>query len=573
MTPSDNCVACEEQLGAYVVGLLDPESAEWVRRHSDTCERCALALRETRALAGVVRAVPVPGPAVAFDDSLAAVLSRVTEHESTAAAFAPVSPREATMDARGVSAQPAREAVISRHKARQRRLRSLGALAAALALIVAATAIFSSFTGHRRVAGPAVASPTATETSTPSPQPAWKTVAHLSSMGGQIMVARSDPRVLYRLQPGMKLSRSGDEGQTWSARTIPMDRVGPTGRASIDVDPSNQNTLYLSLTPGPDGPSCPQLSIGAKVARSGNPLCVFQYVSTDGGASWKQPVLPEPGALGIGGLGAVVAQGKTRYARLDVGSVGFPIGVRLVSSVDGGVTWTFADGQVAAQGDTVWEFIATPTGSSLFAEGVPTWSVANGKLDLIHTDLWRSEDAGRTWSDLGQFPDITTPSASQNHLMAATIQGGRTIVYRYTSEENTTVVGAQAVYVSTDAGKSWQAVPFDGVPQIAGMFLPPAAPFVLGQPADGSLMLPFANWDGSQTDQMSLAYYEWRPGAASWTRLTPDVTLYYSQPGWLTSAQNGQPEAIWLRVFAGFTQSTPGVEQGTGEDLLRFSLG
>ena len=105
------------------------------------------------------------------------------------------------------------------------------------------------------------------------------------------------------------------------------------------------------------------------------------------------------------------------------------------------------------------------------------------------------------------------------------------------------------------------------------LFLPPSAPYVSGQPADGSLALAFANWDGVETHPMTEAYFSWRPGATSWTRLTPDVTIDNDQPGWIAPGGNGQPETIWLRSITGFIQTVPGTFRGEDEELLRCAIG
>lgn len=250
---------------------------------------------------------------------------------------------------------------------------------------------------------------TAAATATPTGS-AWTTVSDASQMAS---IAPAALRTRYDVFSGQdsktspayfRLRRSDDFGQTWTNLTPPqipgVSYPANIGFVTGVMSPLNPKVyiLTLQLYNAP----CP----------SGSRHCQTQYVTTDGGATWSQITLPASGLLGAHspisiprGM-APLAQGTRLYSFLSaeqLAASGVVPSGRLVVSNDGGVTWSFADAQLAARNLAVYAFTAAPSGSTVYAlAGAPLDTTVPGPLPPL--SLWRSDDAGATWTATGPLP-------------------------------------------------------------------------------------------------------------------------------------------------------------------------
>lgn len=247
--------------------------------------------------------------------------------------------------------------------------------------------------------------------------------------------------------PYFRLRRSDDFGKTWT-NLAPPQIAGVSYPANIgfvtgEMNPLNPKiyVLTLQLYNAP----CP----------SGSRSCQTQYVTTDGGATWSQITLPASGLLGAHspisiprGM-APLAQGTRLYSLLSseqLAASGVTPSGRLVISDDGGVTWSFADAPLATQNLSVYGFTAPPSGSTVYAVvGAPLEPGPGSQPPL---SLWRSDDAGATWTATGPLPNQGIVSM----LASASQATGYISLYALTGSK----IGSPSLYVSGNGGATWQ---------------------------------------------------------------------------------------------------------------------
>jgi hypothetical protein len=364
---------------------------------------------------------------------------------------------------------------------------------------------------------------------------AWNQVAQFpthNSYQNSVVVGLNDPNVIYEVNASTNhtFQRSDDGGKTWHTGSFPAIQAGNAGilGSKLNINPLDAHMVWVSLMVGPEDPYCHPAAPGAG--------CTYQYVSTDGGASWSPIQMPGGLVLGYGALGTmdggaadgfIYVQGHRLYTQLSSGNPD-PTQSHLATTLDG-IHWSFADSQLTAKNLVVMEFAVTPTGSTIFATTIPQ----NGSLSSSKRELWRSDDAGAHWTNLGGFP------LGHPHLLGAAEINDMTLVYYVSLDAEGEGIQPDHVFASANNGLSWQAAPTIAVPPGDQVY----NAVYYGTLANGAVLTMFEAGTG-------LDVYSWQPGDKSWTKLSQTVTILPAGDGpylvpWYTPAHNGVPAELW----------------------------
>jgi len=497
-------------------------------------------------------------------DRLARIDQRLQEHIAQLSATHVASrPNPEPESLALVSAPPRRLAAdqLMRRAPRYPALRRWVTMFATAAVVIAYVAVLATNAGHRRSAGPVShQTPTGAASPTSAPTTDWIDLTRLDystsfSANDLPAVAPSNPHVVYEtMAQGMqqhlpaRLRATNDGGVTWRtlATPVPADHIGHAG---IIVSPTNPQTIFLSLIDTTVA-DCPANSVVNSEAGYQS-FCWIQYSSFDGGAQWSLTDLPlapgsTSGMLTAGfssgmpaGSGSPIisdalgAQGQRLFAGyLCVSSSGFPC-IRLVTSDDGGRTWSFADRLLLAGGAAnVCDYIASASSADLFAVTTPT--NCDFREQVART-LWHSVDAGATWVKVRQLatPNEEGMALAHDHTTGATLLYMAAPVMTSNTKDkmgDSIPVFSQAasdVKVSTDGGATWQSAPTKGIPSNHTAFFSVG---LLGPLSDGSVVIdviPPSSADpkgGAFSDNFQGSdLYAWKPGDSGW-RLIGSVT-------------------------------------------------
>jgi hypothetical protein len=283
-----------------------------------------------------------------------------------------------------------------------------------------------------------------------------------------------------------------------------------------------------------------------------------QYVSSDAGLHWSQLKLPLTGAIGAPYLNqqfftsvstdGIHAQGQRLYTALgetNTGGVTKGISMRIVASDDGGTTWKLIDEGVSVSGQFICDFSAAPTGSTLFAIAQTGGSFCYSDAGITDS-LWRSNDGGTTWTEVGKLPAIAS------NILVVSRGGAQPLLYIHMPE--TAEGGAlqpsntlPELEVSADGGKTWRAAPTRGLPTgITTSYGP------LGALVDGSVLKAFL------TPDQTLTFGIWKDGYTAWQSLVKNITpnvayvFVFSNDGktalWLVSQSSADPNGASYSV-------------------------
>jgi len=233
-----------------------------------------------------------------------------------------------------------------------------------------------------------------------------------------IVTDPANPNTIYVAFAGGGVWKSTDGGAFWNAKT---ETLGSLSVGSLEMDPTNANTLYLGLGDPFDG-------TGVGLAKS-----------TDGANTWSDPV--------ILGDSSVIPDIAVSPANSNVVLVATNKG--LYRSTDGGATYSAVTINTgSAEKPYVWS-VAWGGGSNfvLSLEASPSAAATDGQV-------WRSTDNGATWARAtgithsGGITRVTVASAPSNtsvmYAIAAGGAGGSTDFAN--------------LFKSTNGGASWTGV-------------------------------------------------------------------------------------------------------------------
>lgn len=356
-------------------------------------------------------------------------------------------------------------------------------------------------------------------------------------------IAPSDPNVVYEtMAQGMQqhqpasMRMTMDGGATWRSLPLPIkaDHIGFMG---VGVSPIDPRTVYLTVI-DTDAAECPanRLTPGSGNAYSGS-FCWLQYVSVDGGGTWRPIDLPVVNGATAGMLAASIssginhsvssgpirAQGQRLYAGYQcTGPVGISC-ARLVTSSDAGRSWRFADAGLLMGGRAdICDFGVSLRDAIIYA----VTSTAQCKIiKQSPLMLWKSYNGGVTWTKVGSI----ATSTEWGMVPTQNAQTGARLLYMALPAivgQATDKMGghypiiAQApsdVKVSLDGGATWQAAPNRGIPTGHVVYFNVG---LLGALGDGSVVVDVIRATGDNAlaaDNFSgSALYAWKPGETGW---------------------------------------------------------
>jgi photosystem II stability/assembly factor-like uncharacterized protein len=496
------CAEWAELLAAVSPADLAPNDHAALEAHLVTCAACAAAKEEYQRMDAQIRALPAPR---ALDGLPPRLLQHWAGEDQRAHVHRPTlhfSAQEHALktiehsDTRALVPSP----TLKRHRHISPLVSTLSAAAALVLVVVIIAALFIS------------------RASTPlADGRQWVKIPTLSNTPALPIIAPDNPRIVYEALPS-GVRRSDDGGATWQKLLMPSDsRITSQGHPSLFVSPLNAHMVFLTL------PSAAALAPEQCPTSGGTTYpCAIQYYSQDGGAHWSLLHLPLPGVLGspifydnpslvrFANTGVLRAQGDRLYSAIaepsiDVDNQGgaelIGNGARLVTSTDGGVTWQIADKFLAAQGQLVCDYAPVPTGSTVFA------LTESGVCSGAPTDLWRSDDAGKHWTQVGALPGPAVRGLS----VASQGDAAQPLLYLSTQNVGPQVDTQAILQVSTDGGKTWEAAP-NPDPTAGRWFLGP-----LGVLSDGSVIMASLPVLGKAT----ATFIAWKPGQSAWRQIAP----------------------------------------------------
>jgi len=296
-----------------------------------------------------------------------------------------------------------------------------------------------------------------------------------------LIAAPGDPTVLYACAQhnqgngvvsslNQTVLRSSDGGLHW------QDIGGKAGAimsCQLAVNPSNSNEVYL-----------------VTIMNNGNgrqPGAVLKH-TTDGGQTWNaiQPALSMPGVtqtwnisqlsmvgqhlFGVQTLAAKVpSQGRKGTAQPYV-AYNVP---RLVTSSDGGRTWSVLDQQFTAAHQGVGSYAVDPASITTIYDLVsvpwlpiqPFIAAPNGNFPAFVStaELYKTTDNGATWQPvLTNLPFGSTVQLAANQpqiVYAGGIRRPMPLVGAMPGASSAATIGNFQLHVSSDGGANWHNVP------------------------------------------------------------------------------------------------------------------
>ncbi len=277
---------------------------------------------------------------------------------------------------------------------------------------------------------------------------------------GAIAVDPNSPNTLYvgtgepnnsgDSQYGLGVYKSTDGGQTWTLYTGPSNVFVLQAVSKIVVDPSNSNTVYLSLatafqTPAPFG----------------------VYKSTDGGVTWANTTASITTDVVYSDLVMDPTHPQTLYAA--VGDLfnedeftGADYGVYdgVYKTTDGGGHWALAGN--FPQGTPVGRIslaLAASAPNTVYASIQDTGAQSGNFGGLL--GLFKTADGGTTWNDLPNTPDYLQQQGWYDNTLTVSptnpnlVFGAGQVNYNYAFGSSQPYGHLTTVTGSRDGGQTW----------------------------------------------------------------------------------------------------------------------
>ena len=246
---------------------------------------------------------------------------------------------------------------------------------------------------------------------------------------GQLAVDPTSPSTLYVGTAGARVMKTTDGGMHWSDASF-----GPPGPwfTSLTFDPNLPSRLY---------------------AAAGNAV----YTSADVGAHWS--VSGSAGSPPYGWAPLIaVSSSLPSTVYVSGGSPG-----RVSKSIDAGITWQRASGDLPADLPSIVALAVDPTSPETVFVATKTEFVVTGRGHGIDPKVFTSRDGGNHWSSI----PVPFPAGSFTSSIAIDPSTPSTIyvsAYVYGSADQPGYSGV--ILKSLDAGESWlapQYLPFPSV--------------------------------------------------------------------------------------------------------------
>ncbi|QKJ63384.1 LamG-like jellyroll fold domain-containing protein [Flavobacterium sp. M31R6] len=243
--------------------------------------------------------------------------------------------------------------------------------------------------------------------------------------------------------------RSTDNGKTWSAPVTIANFGGPNGAgdAVLVIDKATGNLLCLFVA-----------EKGFFASTPTNPIKIQYCRSTDNGITWGAPVDITNQIYGAGcsnpitqnWLGVFIGSGRAHQLR--DGSIVAALTVRessgginnyMMSSTDGGITWTPSTGRAETGGDEA-KIVELNNGNLMM-------SIRNSGTRRFNV----STDKGLTWGTAYNQADLTDPNCDGDFIRYTSTLDGydkNRLLHTIPFAGNRTNV---SVLMSTDEGASW----------------------------------------------------------------------------------------------------------------------